>query len=105
MIDHKWETIGKEIEICLDNWSITKLFAVTVDNASSNDVAIRFLKRLFREKENGLILDGKFLHMRCCSYIVNLIVTEGLKEKHNSIASIRHAVSYVRFSPARLKRL
>ena len=88
----------------LNDWTISKLFAITVDNASSNDVAIRFLKRRFREKENGLILDGKFLHMRCCAHIVNLIVTEGLKEKHDSIASIRHAVRYVRSSPARLKR-
>ncbi|XP_062104320.1 zinc finger BED domain-containing protein RICESLEEPER 2-like [Humulus lupulus] len=42
--------------------------------------------------------------MRCCAHIVNLIVTDGLKEKHDSIASIRHAVRYVRYSPASLKR-
>ncbi|XP_062112712.1 zinc finger BED domain-containing protein RICESLEEPER 2-like [Humulus lupulus] len=103
VVDNKGETIGKEIENFLNDWSISKLFSITVDNASSNDVAIRFLKRHYREKGNGLILDGKFLHMRCYAHIVNLIVSEGLKEKHDSIVSIRHAVRYVRSSPARLK--
>ena len=51
VIDHKGETIGKEIERCLNDWGISKLFTITVDNTSSNDVAIRYLKRKFREKE------------------------------------------------------
>ncbi|KAG8497237.1 hypothetical protein CXB51_008430 [Gossypium anomalum] len=37
---HKGESIGMVIEKCLLNWGIDKLFTVTVDNASSNDVAI-----------------------------------------------------------------
>ncbi|XP_062114457.1 zinc finger BED domain-containing protein RICESLEEPER 3-like [Humulus lupulus] len=64
-------------------------------NASSNDVSIRYLRQQFKEKENGLILDGKFLHMGCCAHIVNLIVTEGLKEKHGSIAAIRNVVRFL----------
>ena len=103
VVDHRGETIGKEIQCCLQKWGITKLFTITVDNASSNDVAIRYLKHIFSETENGLILDGKFLHMRCCAHITNLIVGEGLKERHESIAAIRNAVRYVRSSPARLK--
>ncbi|XP_062114212.1 zinc finger BED domain-containing protein RICESLEEPER 2-like [Humulus lupulus] len=43
--------------------------------------------------------------MRCCAHIVNLIVSEGLKEKHDSIAIIRDVVRYVRSSPSMLKRL
>ncbi|XP_040955982.1 zinc finger BED domain-containing protein RICESLEEPER 2 [Gossypium hirsutum] len=37
---HKGESIGMVIEKCLLKWGIDKLFTVTVDNASSNDVAI-----------------------------------------------------------------
>ncbi|XP_062100343.1 zinc finger BED domain-containing protein RICESLEEPER 2-like [Humulus lupulus] len=73
-----------------------------VENASSNDVSIRYLKRMFKEKEKGLILEGKFLHMRCCGHIVNLIINERLKEKHESIATIRNDVRYVRSSSSRL---
>ncbi|XP_062104717.1 uncharacterized protein LOC133815990 [Humulus lupulus] len=92
VVDHKGETIDNEIELCLLDWGIFKLFTITVDNASSSDVAIRYRRQQFKEKEKGLILDGKFLHMRCCTHIVNLIVTEGLKEKHGSIVAIRNAV-------------
>ncbi|CAL8993378.1 unnamed protein product [Prunus brigantina] len=40
---------------------------------------------------------------RCCAHIVNLIITNGLKELHNSVKSIRDAVMYVRSSPQRLE--
>ena len=103
VVDHKGETIGQEIDTCLYDWGISKLFTITVDNASSNDVAIRYLRRVFSEKQNGLILGGKFLHVRCCAHIVNLIVNEGLKEKYEAIAAIRSAVRYVRSSPSRLQ--
>ncbi|WRX10852.1 zinc finger protein [Theobroma cacao] len=42
---HKGEAIGKMIEKCLRDWGISKVFTITVDNASSNDVAIAYLKK------------------------------------------------------------
>nr|XP_048336254.1 zinc finger BED domain-containing protein RICESLEEPER 2-like [Ziziphus jujuba var. spinosa] len=101
--NHKGETIGKVIENCLIEWGIERVFTITVDNASSNDVAVNFLK----EKLNywkGNVLDGEFLHVRCAAHIVNLIVTFGLKEIHDSIAGIRNAIRYVRSSPSRLNK-
>ena len=44
------------------------------------------------------------MHVRCSAHIINLIVTEGLKELHGSIVAIRNAVRYVRSSPIRLQK-
>ncbi|KAG8477524.1 hypothetical protein CXB51_031036 [Gossypium anomalum] len=100
---HKGESIGMVIEKCLLNWGIDKLFTVTVDNASSNDVVIGYLRKKFNPR-GGLFQNGKYLHMRCMAHIVNLIVVEGLKEMNKSIERVRGAVRYVRQSPARLQK-
>ena len=81
------------------------MFTITVDNASANGVAISYLsKKLNNWDKKGCILDGKYLHMRCCAHIINLIVCEGLREAHDSIVSIRNAVKYVKSSPSRLQK-
>ncbi|KAH1120986.1 hypothetical protein J1N35_004146 [Gossypium stocksii] len=100
---HKGESIGMVIEKCLLNWGIDKLFTVTVDNASSNDVAIGYLRKKFNPR-GGLVQNGKYLHMRCMAHIVNLIVVEGLKEMNISVERVRGAVRYVRQSLARLQK-
>jgi hypothetical protein len=43
--NHKGETIGKVVEKCLREWGIDIVLTITVDNASSNDVAIDYLRR------------------------------------------------------------
>ncbi|KAL5787808.1 hypothetical protein ACOSP7_004757 [Xanthoceras sorbifolium] len=79
--DHRGETIGKCIEKVLIDWGIDKVFTITMDNASSNNTAILYIKRKLNSwKADGAILDGKYLHLRCCAHIVNLIVNDGLKE-------------------------
>ena len=42
--------------------------------------------------------------MRCIAYIINLVVTNGLKEVNISVDHIRTAIKFVRHSPSRLKR-
>ena len=44
--NHKGVTIGNLVYRCLQEWGITRVFTVTVDNASSNDGAIRRLRTL-----------------------------------------------------------
>ncbi|XP_022155174.1 zinc finger BED domain-containing protein RICESLEEPER 2-like [Momordica charantia] len=100
--NHKGDTIGRAIEKCLQSWDIDKIFTVTVDNASSNDGAMTYLTRKLKER-NVLVLDGEFLHVRCCAHILNLIVGDALKDLHVSIVRIRNAVKYVRSSPTRLQ--
>lgn len=97
--NHKGETIGKLIESCLLDWGIEKVLIVTVDNTSSNEVTINYLrKKLKNWKDDGLVLDGDFMHVRCCAHIMNLIVSEGLKELNDSIIGIRNVMKYVRSS-------
>ncbi|KAL0015202.1 hypothetical protein SO802_002271 [Lithocarpus litseifolius] len=99
----KWETIGKTIERCLNDWGIKMVITVTVDNAKSNDVALDYLKKKL-EMKDGCMLGGQFLHMRCAAHILNLIVQKGLKGIHNSIVKVRNAVRYVKLSPKRMDR-
>ena len=42
---HSAEIIGKAVEKCLTGWGIQSIFSITVDNASSNDLGIQYLKR------------------------------------------------------------
>ena len=51
------------------------------------------------------VLNGDYVHMRCCTHVLNLIVKSGLKEdKQGSISKIRHAVKWVKSSPSRLEK-
>ena len=53
-----------------------KIFTITLDNASNNDVAIQRLKRFWQIKDDH----AKLFHVRCCAHILNLIVKDGLKQ-------------------------
>lgn len=39
---HSGELIGRAVEKCLVEWDLKKIPTITVDNASSNDVAIQY---------------------------------------------------------------
>ncbi|XP_025681395.1 zinc finger BED domain-containing protein RICESLEEPER 1-like [Arachis hypogaea] len=101
--NHKGDTVGREIEKCLREWGIEKVFTITVDNSSSNDGAITYLQRKLGAR-GGLVCGGKYMQVRCCAHVLNLIVNEGIKEQQTSIESIRNAVRYVRSSPQRTKK-
>ena len=66
----------------------------------SNDGAIKFLKTLLKGPNS--VLDCKYLHLRCCAHIINLVVRDGLEEHITFIDKIRNALRYLRSSPGRL---
>ncbi|KAL4581977.1 hypothetical protein LXL04_006513 [Taraxacum kok-saghyz] len=103
ILSHKGSQIGELIEKCLLDWGIDKLLAITVDNASSNDTAVAYMKKRL-EQWGTDILKAKHLHMRCIAHIINLVVTDGLKEGSDSIDRVRASVKYIRNSPSRLAK-
>ncbi|KAF8052642.1 hypothetical protein N665_1526s0007 [Sinapis alba] len=88
--DHKGSTICKVLVECLMEWDIKKLYGITVDNATTNSSALRKFKEAFI-----------FLHFRCATHILNLIVKEGLLEIESSVNDIRNAIYFVRSSTQR----
>ena len=91
---HRGDAIDKAIEKCLRDWGIDKIFTVTVDNASSNDVAVAYLKKKFNQVGTS-ILQGKYLHkMHHTHYQPNC--QWGLKKHKNSIARVRKVMKYIR---------
>ncbi|KAL4290133.1 hypothetical protein GQ457_14G014970 [Hibiscus cannabinus] len=100
---HSGELIGRAVEKCLLEWGLKRILTVTVDNASSNDLAVKYLKQIVNLWD-GSVLDAQFLHMRCAAHILNLVVKDGLKDVDNSVMKVRVAVKYVRSSPARLQK-
>ncbi|XP_019239956.1 PREDICTED: zinc finger BED domain-containing protein RICESLEEPER 2-like [Nicotiana attenuata] len=92
--------MAKAISNCLLEWKLDKVFTITVDNASSNDVTIKELsKKLDMWKTN--MMGGKHLYVRCMAHILNIIVQDGLKEIDASVTRVRNIVRYMRSSPAR----
>ncbi|CAN1317857.1 Zinc finger BED domain-containing protein RICESLEEPER 2 [Linum perenne] len=97
---HKGSDIGAGIARCLDEWGLKRLFTVTVDNASANDSAIKYL----HGKLHGWgtqFLSGNYLQVCCVCHIINLIVQDGLNKIGISVRRVREAVRWVRASPAR----
>ncbi|CAN1268540.1 Zinc finger BED domain-containing protein RICESLEEPER 2 [Linum perenne] len=97
---HKGSDIGAGIARWLDEWGLKMLFTVTVDNASANDSAIKYL----HGKLHGWgtqFLSGNHLQVRCVCHIINLVVQDGLNKIGMSVRRVREALRWVRASPAR----
>ncbi|KAM3363188.1 hypothetical protein P3S68_018042 [Capsicum galapagoense] len=100
---HRGEDMANEISKCLRDWGIDKNFTITGDNASSNDVTMKELAKIFTKRGTNF-MNGEHIHVRCMAHIINLIVQDGLKVTDVSIERVRKAVKYIRQSPARCKR-
>ncbi|XP_040997110.1 zinc finger BED domain-containing protein RICESLEEPER 2-like [Juglans microcarpa x Juglans regia] len=101
---HTGLLIADALEKCFQGWGIeNKISSITVDNASSNDVAIRILKDNFRLKKT-LSVGGKLFHVHCCAHITNLLVQYGLGEIRDIVDCVRDGIKYLVASESRLKQ-
>ncbi|XP_038678348.1 zinc finger BED domain-containing protein RICESLEEPER 2-like [Tripterygium wilfordii] len=88
----------------MKEWGIkNKIFTISVDNASNNDLAIKLLKETFL-KSKRLLLGGALFHVRCAAHILNLIVQDGLHKFEYIIEDVKESVRYINASEARLKK-
>ncbi|XP_031095079.1 zinc finger BED domain-containing protein RICESLEEPER 2-like [Ipomoea triloba] len=100
---HKGEYLAKALETCLLEWGLRNVFTVTVDNASSNDTTMGFLKKKIVSWGTST-MNAKYIHMRCIAHILDLVVQDSLKECDTSVKKVSEVVKYVWNSPARLKK-
>ena len=91
---HSGFNIKSRITNCLKTFQlITKVFSLSLDNASANTRAIDFLRT---DTELPLLLNGELLHVRCCAHILNLCVQEGIKELQPLLEPIRAVIKWIR---------
>ena len=85
----------------LQDWNIeSKIFAITLDNASVNDNFVATLQENLVAK-GQLLRKGKLFHCQCAAHVLNLIVQEGFKAISGATKNIRESVKYVKSSQAR----
>ena len=49
---------------------------------TSNDTIIAYIKKHFK---HAFVLDGDFVHVKCCAHILNLIVCGSLKDLNDTL--------------------
>lgn len=104
---HSGVELASKVLGFLKDWGIeTKIFSLTLDNASSNDTMQNILKDQLSNYGN-LVCGGEFFHIRCSAHILNLIVQDGLKlggETGGPLSKVRESVKYVKSSEGRMKK-
>lgn len=100
---HTAEVFGEELYESLVDWNLDeKISAITLDNCTTNDAVIPFLVRNIGKHK--LLADGKLLHMRCSSHILNLVVKDGLEDLKPAIENIRDSIAYWTATPKRIEK-
>ena len=88
---------------CLVDWHLEgKVSTITLDNCTSNDKAVGDL--IDKLDSASLMLGGKYLHMRCCAHVLNLIVKDGMSVMEEGIARVRDSVGFWSATPKRHER-
>ncbi|MFQ6636330.1 hypothetical protein Gotur_013959, partial [Gossypium turneri] len=88
--------IADELVLCLSQWGIEKkIFSITLDNASYNDVMVSCLKNRFCANR-AILCDGAFFQVRGCAHILNLIVKAGLELADDVVDFVETILSNLR---------
>ncbi|CAL5194954.1 unnamed protein product [Lathyrus oleraceus] len=99
---HTGFELFKRISEFLTDWGIEKkIFIVTLDNASANDVMQQTLKSQLA-LQNWLLCKGEFFHVLCSAHILNLIMQEGLKVASSALHKIRETIKHVKGLESRM---
>ncbi|KAK9724439.1 hypothetical protein RND81_05G071900 [Saponaria officinalis] len=75
------------------DWNLDcRISSVTLDNYTTHNALMLILR--VKLPKYSHILRGRFLHMRCCAHILNLIVQDGLTVIGESIERVRNSVVF-----------
>ncbi|CAA0834943.1 Unknown protein [Striga hermonthica] len=95
---HTGERLSYTVSSCLLKWYVEKkMFSLTLDNASANEVAVKDLI-IELKKHSNLVCDGLFFHVRCANHIMNLVVRDGMRVISDVTEKIRAFVLAVKGS-------
>ncbi|KAF6140720.1 hypothetical protein GIB67_035147 [Kingdonia uniflora] len=98
-IPHDGETIAQSIFDIINEYGISsKIFSVSLDNASANDNANTRLMRWLPKAHNG-----KYFKNRCCCHIINLMVKDGLFVCNDVLENVRQTTLYLHSSQKRFQ--
>jgi hypothetical protein len=87
--------------------ALDKVAFITVNNASSNNVAVAQVSSILKDKSKfPPDMQGKFFHVQCAahSHVINLISKDGLKTLVKSISKIHETVRHFKSTPAQRKQ-
>jgi hypothetical protein len=101
---HTGQAIADRLTQTLLDWkAINKVAFVTLDNASSNNLAMTRLQRFLDDRSHpGGTTTSAYFHVRCLAHVINLVVKEGLKVASTSIEQLRASVLYIHGSSSRI---
>jgi hypothetical protein len=111
-VKHSGENIAERIAGVVEEFGVVdKIFAVTLDNASSNVKAMETLAPVFSgylgsypapTPSDPNRVKYLLVHQRCACHIINLIVKSGLKRLKPFIEDLRTAISFLNSSNQRI---
>jgi hypothetical protein len=82
-----------------------KLFALSLDNASANEVIVHDIISNLNDNQASLVCEGLFFHVRCACHILNLVARDGMVVISGTIENIKKRVLAVKGSPLQWEEL
>ncbi|WVZ50505.1 hypothetical protein U9M48_001751, partial [Paspalum notatum var. saurae] len=117
---HSGVNIANLVATVIDDYALTdKVFAITLDNASSNNTAMKYLRPFLSgylgvpasvvleipnddDTPSDDDLSSMFLHQRCCCHVINLGVKAGLDPLKAYIDDFKTAITLLNASNQRI---
>jgi hypothetical protein len=82
-----------------------KLFPLTLDNASVNEVVLKDIIADLKDSNENMVCDGIFFHVRCACHILNLVDRDKLSVIGCTIDKVKSIVLVVKGSPLQWEEL
>ena len=103
---HTGQRLSQTFTELMVKWYVEKkLFSLTLDNASANEVAVNDIIADLNENHGSLACDGLFFHVRRACHILNLVARDGMAVIIGTIDNIKKLVLTVKGSPLQWEEL